>query len=100
MWLVGSSRSRKLASESINFARETRPSFPNRLNPWISLNTSSPVKKEGCQCIADLGVVHVWIGVLYFLEQGLVHVKYLVFLIVVAKYALWNPNESDRNLQE
>ena len=40
-WLVGSSRIRKLASESISFARETRP-FSPPLKEEIGRKTSSP----------------------------------------------------------
>ena len=82
-WLVGSSRMRKLASESISFARETRPRSPplRVLDPFEHIVAG---EKKGCQDVSDLGVVHVRIGVGDLLKQGFLHMKNVVLLIVIA----------------
>ena len=53
-WLVGSSRMRKLASESISFASETRPRSPPLKSP-MRLNTSSPVNRKAAR------ILRIWV---------------------------------------
>ena len=40
-------------------------------------------EQEGGQHVADLGVVHVGVGVLKFVKKSFLHVEYLVFLVVI-----------------
>ena len=49
-WFVGSSRIRKFDSESMSFARETRPRSPPERS-LIRLNTSSPVNKNAASVL-------------------------------------------------
>ncbi len=72
-----------MASESISFAKETRPRSPPLKSP-MQLEHIVPGKEKGRQDIADLGIVHGGVGVLDLVKQGLLHVEHLVLLVVVA----------------
>ena len=51
-------------------------------------------KQEGCQYIANLRIGEIGIIIRYFIEQGLLTMKYMVFLVVVTDFYIGTQTKS------